>query len=137
MAKELIKHPGLDNNYNLRADYLTPAYCDVTLSLKPITKYSKNSLLRFLRGQANVTDRMRVAAKMVSGMKAAKQKLGRPVQDSIVNFEYFADVSKHIDYTTVEEGADKPKSKSKGKGRGNRGRKRGSSSGSRKRGRKK
>ena len=66
LSKHLIKHPQIsasntysDDNVNA-SQFLTPAFCDVQLSLKPVSMASKNSLLRFMRGEGNVSDKVSV-----------------------------------------------------------------------------
>lgn len=64
LSKHLIKHPqisaaGADDEMDA-TQFLTPAFCDVQLSLKPVSMASKNSLLRFMRGEGNVSDKIKV-----------------------------------------------------------------------------
>lgn len=64
LSKHLIKHPQISAaNGDVERDatqFLTPAFCDVQLSLKPVSMASKNSLLRFMRGEGNVSDKVKV-----------------------------------------------------------------------------
>ena len=80
VSKQLIKNPEM-SFLSASASQLTPAYCEVQLSLKPITKYSRKSLIRFIEGQANMTDRKETFFKMRDGMKAALAKLGRNLEE--------------------------------------------------------
>lgn len=60
LSKHLIKHPQmvhLENDIEDASQYLTPAFCDVQLGLKPVSMPSKNSLLRFMRGEGTVSDK--------------------------------------------------------------------------------
>lgn len=111
MSKEMVKHPYV--NWITEEDYLTPAYCDVTLALKPITKYSKTSLLRFLRGEANSTDKFEVAGRMLRGMRAARAKLGRPNPEGDFYFTFTPDKDKNNRYYTTIEEKEEPKPKEK------------------------
>ena len=64
LSKHLIKHPQVEahlkNATEDAAQYLTPAFCDVQLGLRPVSMASKNSLLRFIRGEGTVSDKRQV-----------------------------------------------------------------------------
>lgn len=65
MASRMEGGPSIDD---LAKDYLTPAFCDVQLGLKPISMYSKQSLIRFIRGEENMTDRISVTEDLVNNL---------------------------------------------------------------------
>ena len=72
LSKHLIKHPqisvDLGNDEKNASQYLTPAFCDVQLAIKPVSMSSKNSLLRFIRGEGNVSDKKQVYRDQVNNL---------------------------------------------------------------------
>ena len=56
LSKQMIKDPTKEPG---ATGYLTPMYCDANLTLKPATKYSYNSLLKFAKGRG--TEKLRAA----------------------------------------------------------------------------
>lgn len=124
MSKQLIKDPVSPLN-------VTPAYCDITLSLKPVTKYSKNSLLRFLKGKANVTDRNTTSMNMLQGLSLSQQYLNRQAYVPGAWRSWLNDAGvrqKEPTYTIGQDLSQEPE-----KGSGKRGRKRKGKRGSSKR----
>ena len=80
LSKHLIKHPqmrDLGDPLKNSAQYLTPAFCDVQLSLKPISLSSKNSLLRFMRGEGVATDKRDVYRGLEQRLKDIEDNLNK------------------------------------------------------------
>lgn len=80
LSKHLIKHPqmqDLGDPLKNSAQYLTPAFCDVQLSLKPISLSSKNSLLRFMRGEGVATDKRDVYRGLEQRLKDIEENLNK------------------------------------------------------------
>lgn len=78
LSKHLIKHPqmvDLGDSLKNSAQYLTPAFCDVQLTLKPISLSSKNSLLRFMRGEGVASDKQKVYKDMRDRLTAIEENL--------------------------------------------------------------
>ena len=85
LSKHLIKHPQieaeLENATENAAQYLTPAFCDVQLGLKPVSMASKNSLLRFIRGEGTVSDKRQVYINHQSNLAEAENRVKRAFEE--------------------------------------------------------
>ena len=80
LSKHLIKHPqmrDLGDSLKNSAQYLTPAFCDVQLALKPISLSSKNSLLRFMRGEGVASDKKEVYKGLEQRLKDIEKNLNK------------------------------------------------------------
>lgn len=79
LSKHLIKHPQIEakfpDPYRNAAQFMTPAFCDVQLGLKPVSMASKNSLLRFMRGEGNVSDKLSVYNTRNNNLDSLEQNL--------------------------------------------------------------
>lgn len=79
LSKHLIKHPQkeahLESINDDASQYLTPAFCDVQLGLKPISMASKNSLLRFIRGEGTVSDKEEVYKRHENTLNELEERL--------------------------------------------------------------
>jgi hypothetical protein len=88
LSKHLIKHPqiGIDlgNPSKNASQYLTPAFCDVQLAIKPVSMASKNSLLRFIRGEGNVSDKVSVYNKQVNNLLDLEKNRDEMFEDKLV-----------------------------------------------------
>ena len=65
-SKQMVKGPSSETP-------LTPLYCDVNLMLKPATKYSDKSLMRFINGKAMESDQNNIKKRLKDGLDAAKK----------------------------------------------------------------
>lgn len=76
LSKHLIKDPSLMSDKFAgdikEADalkYLTPAFCDIHLGLQPVSLYSKQSLIRFIKGEETISEREEVSKRLVNNLK--------------------------------------------------------------------
>lgn len=85
LSKHLIKHPQLENNLeNITenaSQYLTPAFCDVQLGLKPVSMASKNSLLRFIRGEGTISDKRQVYNDHQAKLRTAEERVKKSFEE--------------------------------------------------------
>ena len=65
-SKQMVKGPSSETP-------LTPLYCDVNLMLKPATKYSDKSLMRFINGTAMENDQNNIKKRLKDGLVATKK----------------------------------------------------------------
>lgn len=70
-SKTMVKNPANDSIGD--ETRYTPAFCEVSLVLKPATKFSKNSLKRFIDGSATKNYRTAVAKNMQSNYDIVKK----------------------------------------------------------------
>lgn len=79
LSKHLIKHPQISaavgDSKRDATQFLTPAFCDVQLALKPVSMASKNSLLRFMRGEGNVSDKVKVFDQHQANIRSLEENL--------------------------------------------------------------
>lgn len=69
-SKSLAKNPRVDSITS--PEYLVPLSCEVMLALRPATKYSRESLERFVMGDAMAGTRARLQSKMSASYNAKK-----------------------------------------------------------------
>lgn len=85
LSKQLIKHPQadvhLENATEDASQFLTPAFCDVQLGLKPVSMPSKNSLLRFIRGEGTVSDKREVYNTHKSRLNLLEDRVKRSMSE--------------------------------------------------------
>lgn len=75
-SKQMVKNPnyflsGSSKSSNLEKA-IEPLYCEVTLQLRPITKYSDRSLIKFVQG--NISSRSTIAEGALKTLKDASEK---------------------------------------------------------------
>lgn len=70
-SKVMAKIPGDSSKMSdkYKGEYYTPLYCDVALNLKPASRYSINSLIRFVSGKASQNKRTEIALKMKESLE--------------------------------------------------------------------
>lgn len=74
-SKTMVKNPNISTISD--PERYTPAYCEVSLVLRPATKFSKNSLKRFIDGSATKNYRTAVANKMNSSYSKLESEYGQ------------------------------------------------------------
>lgn len=74
-SKQMIKQP-VDGEGSTKIK-ITPLYCDVTLTLKPATKYSDNSLRNFVGGKHNSSEITKVNNEINKNLNAIANKLNK------------------------------------------------------------
>jgi hypothetical protein len=79
-SRQMVKNPsgGKSETASGEADYITsPLYCDVTIQLKPATKYSDESIKNFVFGYHNKETLRKVNGALIRSLKEEAERLNK------------------------------------------------------------
>ena len=75
-SKQMVKNPqSFIVGGNLHSSMFSPLYCDVTLTLRPATKYSDQKLREFATGQGRTTEQEEIRKDMMAKLKNRQNQL--------------------------------------------------------------